>query len=104
MSSIPLDPRAKAFISVIFDIVVESLNSAMPNNEEINNLLRQASLKIEQNESVDSLVKQLVEQLSLEVREDPETLAMISAKLDEYRHRIHKALEANQKKFNSEDF
>ena len=92
--------RAKAFISVIFAIVDESLSSAMQNNEEIKNLLIQAALVIEQNGSVD----QLFEQLSLAVEEDEETLAMINMKLDEYRRRIYEALEANQIEFSSDDF
>jgi hypothetical protein len=100
MSPIYENARAKAFISVIFDIVVESLNSAMLNNEEINNLLRQAALVIEQNGSADSLFKQL----ALEIKEDPETIAMIHMKLDEYRSRIRKALEANQIEFGDDDF
>jgi hypothetical protein len=91
--------RAKAFISVIFDIVVESLNSAMLNNEEINNLLKQATL-IEENGSADTLF----EQLALEVKGDPETIAMIHMKLAEYGSRIRQALEANQIEFDSSDF
>jgi hypothetical protein len=100
MPSIYENARAKAFISVIFDIVVESLNSAMLNNEEINSLLRQAALVIEENGSVDSLF----EQLALGIKGDPETIAMIHMKLEEYRSRIRKALEANQIEFDPDDF
>ena len=100
MSSIYENARAKAFISVIFDIVVESLNTAMLNNEEIDNLLKKAALVVEQNGSTDSLF----EQLALEIKGDPETISMIQMKLDEYRQRIYKALETNQIKFNPEDF
>lgn len=100
MPSIYEETKAKAFISVIFDIVIESLNSAMLNNEEISNLLSQVALVIEQNGSADSLF----EQLALEIKGDPETITMIHMKLDEYRSRIREALEANQIEFTSDDF
>jgi len=100
MAFIYQNARAKAFLSVIFAIVDESLGTAMPNNEEIKNLLVQAALVIEQNGSVDGLF----EQLALIVGNDEESLTMISMKLDEYRRRIYEALEANQIEFNSDDF
>lgn len=92
--------KAKAFISVIFAIVIESLNIAMLNNEEIKNLLKEATLVIEQNGSVDSLF----EQLALEIKGDPKTIAVIHMELDKYRSRIREALETNQIEFDPNDF
>ena len=75
-------------------------DSGMLNSKKINNLLRQAASAIEQNGSVDSLF----EQLALEIKGDPETIALIHMKLDEYRSRKREALEANQIEFDPNDF
>jgi hypothetical protein len=79
--------QAQNFISAIFDIVAETLKSARLNNQEINNLSR-----IDQNQSVDSLL----EKLSPKIQDNPESITMICANLDKYQSRINNALETTR--------
>jgi uncharacterized protein with von Willebrand factor type A (vWA) domain len=91
--------KAKVFISIVFEIVGESI-SAIPNYEEIKSLLTQADLTIEENQRFSGLFQQLAST----VENDEETLAMIAEKLDEYKRRIYDALESEQIDFDPESF
>jgi hypothetical protein len=87
MSSTRENSQAQNFISEIFKIVVESLKSARLNNQEINNLSR-----IDQNQSVDSLL----EKLASKIQGDPAAINIIHSNLNSYQSRIRKALESKQ--------
>ena len=80
--------RAKVFISIVFEIVGESIN-AMSNHEEIKSLIAQADLGVEGNQTFSDLLKKL----AWNIGNDEETLAMIAENLDEYKRRIYDALE-----------
>lgn len=87
MSSTRENPQAQNFISEIFKIVVENLKSAKLNNQEINSLSR-----IDQNQSVDSLL----EKLASKIQDDPAAINIIQSNLNSYQSRIRKALESKQ--------
>ena len=99
MSSNDQKAKAKVFISIVFEIVGESI-SAMPNHEEIKSLIAQANLEIEGNQTFSDLLKQLASNIG----NDEETLAMIAEKLDEYKRRIYDALESEQIDFDPAKF
>jgi hypothetical protein len=82
--------QVKTFISQIFKIVGESLKTAMPNNQKINDLLENAVTG--QNGSVDTLFNQLAS----EVSNNDTVVATIHSKRDEYKKLITDALEAAQ--------
>jgi uncharacterized protein (DUF4415 family) len=84
------DSQAKTFISEIFDIVAASLKTAMSKKPD---LLKKAGLAIEQNQSVDSLFKQLAS----EIKDDSATVTMIRDNGKNYQERIRQALGNNQK-------
>jgi hypothetical protein len=91
--------RARVFISLVFEIAGESI-SAMPNYEDIKNLLAQADFATEDNR----ILNDLFQQLASTVGSDEETLAMIAENLDEYKRRIYDALESEQIDFDPESF
>ena len=92
--------NAKKFISIVIEIIGESMNSGMPNNQEINNLLAQASSKVEGEQCFSDLFKQLAST----VKKDEKTFAMIAEKLDAaYQSRIRVALENKLQDFDDED-
>lgn len=93
--------NAKNFISIVIEIIGESMNSGMPNNQEIKNLLAQASSKVEGDQRFSDLFKQLAST----VEKDEKTFAMIAEKLDSaYQSRIRVALENTQTDFDEESF
>jgi predicted neutral ceramidase superfamily lipid hydrolase len=100
MSSDRENLQAQNFIYEIFRIVAESLKSAMPNKQKINDLLGNAGLVIEQNQSV----KSLFEQLASEIKDDPVTVAMIHNKREHYKLLISQALESTQIIIRDEDW
>lgn len=92
--------NAKKFISIIIEIIGESIDSGMPNNQEIKNLLAQASSKVEGDQRFSDLFKQLVST----VKKDEKTFAMIAEKLDAaYQSRIRAALENKLQDFDDEE-
>jgi hypothetical protein len=84
---------------LVFEIAGESI-SAMPNYEDIKNLLAQADFATEDNR----ILNDLFQQLASTVGSDEETLAMIAENLDEYKRRIYDALESEQIDFDPESF
>jgi fatty acid-binding protein DegV len=80
------NPQAQNFISEIFEIVGKILNTAMSRKPD---LLKNAGLAIEQNQSVDSLFKQLAS----EIKDDSATVTMIRDNGKNYQERIRQALE-----------
>ncbi len=92
--------NAKTFISIVIEIIGESMNSGMPNNKEIKNLLAQAGSKVEGDQRFSDLFKHL----ALTVEKDEETFAVIAEKLDAaYQSRIRAALENTQIYFDDEE-
>lgn len=82
------DFQAQSFISAIFDIVAKSLENAMSNNKP--NLLKEAGVAIEENQSVDKLF----EKLASEINGDSATVTMIRNNGNNYQERISQALKA----------
>jgi peptidoglycan hydrolase-like protein with peptidoglycan-binding domain len=95
MSSTRENSQAQNFISEIFKIVVENLKSASLNNQEINNLSR-----IDQNQSVDSLL----EKLASKIQDDSAAISTIQSNLEKYKGRIDKAITSTRPPFIPGDF
>jgi hypothetical protein len=95
MSSTRENSQAQNFISVIFNIVIESLKSARLKNTVINDL----SI-IDQNQSVDSLL----EKLASEIQNDSAAIDAIHSNLENYKVRINKAMTSTRPTLNRGDF
>jgi hypothetical protein len=100
MSSIRENSQAQSFISVIFEIVAKSLNSARSNNQEIGELLKDAGEVVQKNQSVDVLF----EKLASEIKNDSDTIAMIYGNLSDYKLRINNASISMRKVRTDKDF